>query len=64
MDWRTSEHTNQGIETWAETIVIARPTGGDDTATNMLLLVSIGAGSIAALGAGIILIRRFVILKV
>ena len=53
--------TNQSTESWAETIIIRPPTGGDDTLANLILYVGTTAGAIAVIGVGIVLIRKFVV---
>ena len=53
--------SNQRNESWAETIVISNPTGGDDSEWGTAMLVTIGISGLAVIGIGTVLIRKFVL---
>lgn len=57
----TMENSNEQDEFWAETIIITKPTGEDKLTPLQIVIITIS--SLAVIGAGIILIKKFVLKK-
>lgn len=57
----TMENSNELDEFWGETIIITKPTGEDKLSPMQIAIITIS--SIAVIGLGIVLIRRFVLKK-
>jgi len=58
---RNVAFSNQHNESWAESIVISNPTGGEDSDWTTAILVAIGVGTVTIVGAGIVIIKKFVL---
>ena len=52
---------NEDDEFWAESIIVTKPTGEDKQTPNNIIIIAVS--SIAALGVGIVLIKKFVLKK-
>ncbi len=59
--YRVIRNANEDDEFWAETITITKPTGEDKLTPMQIALIT--TGSIAVLGVGIFLIKKFVLKK-
>ena len=58
---KTMENSNEEDEFWGEQIIISKPTGEDKLTTLQIALIAIA--SVAVIGAGIVLIKKFVLKK-
>lgn len=57
----TMENSNQHDEFWGESIIITKPTGEDKITPIQIAIITVS--SMAVLGAGIVLIKKFVLKK-
>ena len=60
---KTMERDNEPDESWAERVNIKTPTGGTEASSANIMIITTLVASIAIVGAGIILIKKYVIKK-
>ncbi len=58
---KTMENSNEHDEFWGETLMVSKPTGENKQAPMQIVIIAIS--SIAVIGVGIILIKKFVLKK-
>lgn len=58
---KTMKDNNEVDEFWGEKLIVSKPTGEDKQATVQIIIIAIT--SVAVIGAGIILIKKFVLKK-
>lgn len=58
---KTMESSNEHDEFWGETLIVSKPTGEDKQTSMQIVIIAIS--SIAVIGVGIILVKKFVLKK-